>query len=169
MRAIVDIELVLVNESLKEKVLSLIKAFWLCHNNEAQNTDETLEDYNSWTASGHLFYLIKLGDKYIGFAHLASRGAEIDWLEDLFILPEYQRRGFGSQAVKKLENHVKQYSESMYIEAAARNIQAIKLYRKLGYDCLNTITIRKDFDKDKYKVKSQEIISGMDFVIKDNC
>ena len=101
-----DIELVLVNESLKEKALSLIKAFWLCHNNEVQNADETMEDYNSWTASGHLFYLIKLVDKYIGFAHLASRGAQIDWLEDLFILPEYQRRGFGSQAVTMLETQV---------------------------------------------------------------
>ena len=50
-----DIELVLVNESLKEKALSLIKAFWLCHNNEVQTADETLKDYNSWTASGHLF------------------------------------------------------------------------------------------------------------------
>jgi|BioPla2DNA2_1021312.scaffolds.fasta_scaffold15284_3 ribosomal protein S18 acetylase RimI-like enzyme len=169
MRAIVDIELVLVNEKLKDTALSLIKAFWLCHNNEVQTADETLEDYNSWTASGHLFYLIKLVDKYIGFAHLASRGAQIDWLEDLFILPEYQRRGFGSQAVTMLETKVKQYSESLYIEVAARNLQAIKLYRKLGYDCLNTITIRKDFDKDKYNVKSQETITGMDFVIKDNC
>lgn len=168
MRAIVDIELVLVNESLKEKALSLIKAFWLCHNNEVQTADETLKDYNSWTASGHLFYLIKLGDKCIGFAHLASRGAQIDWLEDLFILPEYQRRGFGSQAVTMLETQVKQYSESLYIEVAARNLPAIKLYRKLGYDCLNTITIRKDFDKDKYNVKSQKTISGVDFVIKDN-
>ena len=169
MRAIVDIELVLVNEKLKDTALSLIKAFWLCHNNEVQNADETLEDYNSWTAKGHLFYLIAMGDEYIGFAHLASRGAQIDWLEDLFILPEYQRRGFGSQAVSMLETKVKQYSESLYIEVAARNLPAIKLYRKLGYDCLNTITIRKDFDKDKYNVKSQETIAGMDFVIKDNC
>ena len=83
-------------------------------------------------------------------------------------MPEYQRRGFGSQAVTMLETQVKQYSESLYIEVAARNLPAIKLYRKLGYDCLNTITIRKDFDKDKYNVKSQKTISGVDFVIKDN-
>ena len=55
MRAIVDIELVLVNEKLKDTALSLIKAFWLCHNNEVQTADETLEDYNSWTASGICF------------------------------------------------------------------------------------------------------------------
>ena len=36
-------------------------------------------------------------------------------------------------------------SEAESIEAAARNEAAIRLYRKLGYNCLNTITLRKDF------------------------
>ncbi len=36
-------------------------------------------------------------------------------------------------------------------EAAARNARAIRLYRRLGYGCLNTITLRKDFILILYK------------------
>lgn len=36
-------------------------------------------------------------------------------------------------------------SEAEAIEAAARNEAAIRLYRKMGYNYLNTITLRKDF------------------------
>lgn len=161
-----DVEMVLVNDNLKETALNLIKEFWLCHNNDTQELSETLEDYDNWNRAGHRFYLVKLDDEYIGFAHLGNRGAGIDWLEDLFILPKYQRQGLGSQVIKKLEDEVKQYSESLYIEAAARNLAALKLYRNLGYDCLNSITIRKDFEKDSFSIISEETISGMNFEIR---
>ena len=69
----------------------------------------------------------------IGFVHLGNRGAKIDWLEDLFILPEYQGGGLGTQAIFQVEAIVRKYSESLYIEAAARNEGAIRLYQKLGF------------------------------------
>ena len=90
----------------------------------------------------------------------------MDWLEDLFILPEWQGHGFGSETIHQLEEIVKQYSVSLYIEAAARNEAAIRLYRKLGYDCLNTVTIRKDFPGYEYDVVRKENIHGMEFEIR---
>lgn len=41
---------------------------------------------------------------------MRNRGAEVDWLEDLFILKEYQRKGIGSFVIRKLEEIVKSYS-----------------------------------------------------------
>ena len=90
-----------------------------------------------------MIYFIQNDAVNVGFAHLGSRGGKMDWLEDLFILPEWQGHGFGSEAIHQLEEIVKQYSVSLYIEAAARNEAAIRLYRKLGYDCLNTVTFAK--------------------------
>ena len=90
----------------------------------------------------------------------------ISFGEDLFILPEWQGHGFGSEAIHQLEEIVKQYSVSIYIEAAARNEAAIQLYRKLGYDCLNTVTIRKDFPGYDYDVVRKENIHGMEFEIR---
>ena len=58
------------------------------------------------------------------------------------------------------------YSESLYMEVAARNMKAIRLYQRIGYNCLNTITIRKDFHPEKCETISNERIMGMDFDVK---
>jgi hypothetical protein len=52
------------------------------------------------------------------------------------------------------------------VEAAARNEAAIRLYRKLGFDCLNTVTLRKDFESFS-ETKGKEKLFGLDFEIKD--
>ena len=61
---------------------------------------------------------------------------------------------------------VRQYSQSMYVEAAARNEAAIRLYRRLGYDCLNTVTLRKDFPGYEYDVAHTERLYGQNFEIR---
>lgn len=145
---------------------SLIRAFWQCHNGETQTREEGLQNLADWTREGQRFYFIRYQGEPVGFVHLGSRGAECDWLEDLFVLPDYQRQGIGTRAVALAEEIVKEYSVSMYIEAAARNQGAIRLYRKLGYDCLNTITIRKDFQPERYETVAREQIQGQAFQVR---
>ena len=89
----------------------------------------------------------------------------MDWLEDIFVVPDYQNRGIGTQTIALVEQLVQSYSSSLYIEASSRNIAAIRLYHKLGYNCLNTITVRKDFD-DGYRVVRKDTISDLEFIIK---
>lgn len=144
----------------------LIQGFWLAHNHYQQTEEEAIADLRFWTGEGHKLYFITLGDKTVGLLHLGSRGGKADWLEDLFVLPEYQGQGIGSQAVRLAEGMVRQYSQSMYIEAAARNERAIRLYRRLGYDCLNTVTIRKDFPGYRYDVVREEQVYGERFEIR---
>ena len=64
------------------------------------------------------------------------------------------------------EEIVRQYSESLYIEAAARNEQAIRLYRRLGYDCLNTISVRKDFQLEHFTTVRTEHLYDTSFDIR---
>ncbi|MDD6466611.1 MAG: GNAT family N-acetyltransferase [Erysipelotrichaceae bacterium] len=160
-----DVKLVLFREE-TEIAIDLIKKFWKEHSNAILNSEEAMADLNQWTKEGHRFYLINNHDRSIGFVHLGSRGCETDWLEDIFILPEYQGKGIGTYTIQLIEDIVKEYSDSLYIEAAARNDKAIRLYHKMGYDCLNTITVRKDFHPDKYEVISQEKIMDMEFEVK---
>lgn len=150
----------------ENQILPLIQGFWKAHSHYDQSGEEAQEDLTNWTKDGHIIYFIQHDETVVGFAHLGSRGGKTDWLEELFILPEYQGNGFGSEAIHQLEEIVKQYSASLYIEAAARNEAAIRLYRKLGYDCLNTITIRKDFPGYKYDVVRKEKIHGLEFEIR---
>ena len=154
------------DSSREAKTIRLIQGFWLAHNQYQQTEDEAKADLRAWTGEGHKLYLILLGKLTAGLLHLGSRGGKIDWLEDLFVLPEYQGWGIGTEAVQLAETLVKQYSESMYIEAAARNERAIRLYRRLGYDCLNTITIRKDFPGYDYDVIRTEQVYDQSFEIR---
>lgn len=148
------------------EAVRLIQGFWLAHNRYHQTEEEARADLRAWTGEGHRLYFITLGDAAVGLLHLGSRGGEIDWLEDLFVLPEYQGRGIGCQAIRLAEAMVRQYSQSMYIEAAARNEGAIRLYRRLGYDCLNTVTVRKDFPGYDYNVVRTERVYGERFEIR---
>ena len=155
-------------ENEKEVAINLIREFWLAHNQLSQTEDEALEDLKNWTNDKHKFYFITYNNNYVGFIHLGSRGCAIDWLEDIFVTPKYQRMGIGTKAIALIEDIVRDYSVSLYIEAAARNEAAIRLYRNLGFNCLNTITIRKDFPKYEYDVIKKENIHNMDFEVRKN-
>lgn len=148
------------------KACDLIKAFWFTHNNYKQTEEEARYDLNEWTKEGHQFYFIQLDNESVGFVHLGSRGARIDWLEDFYVLDEYQGKGIGSYTLKLLEEIVSSYSESLYIEVAARNSLALNLYYRNGYDCLNTITIRKDFKKENFEKLSTVVVDGKELEIK---
>lgn len=160
-----DIQLVAYHNE-TEIAANLIIGFWQAHNHFTPTAEEAQADLKEWTKGGHHLYFIVLNDKYVGFVHLGSRGCEADWLEDIFVLPEFQGKGIGSRAIQLTEEIVKGYSESLYIEVAARNMKAIRLYQRMGYNCLNTITIRKDFHPETCETVRSERIMELDFDIK---
>lgn len=150
----------------KDTARSLIQRFWKAHNDYDESDEDALEDLAQWTKEGHKFYFLCKGTEAVGFVHLGSRGCAVDWLEDLFVVPEYQNQGIGTYAIQAVEAEVRKYSDSLYIEAAARNQRAIALYRRLGYNCLNTITVRKDFDESAFDVVRTEKVYDLDFQIR---
>ena len=160
-----EVELVSYKDE-KEIAIDLIIKFWEEHNCYTSTYEEAYNDLMDWTKTGHRLFFIRYDDEYVGFVHLGSRGCAIDWLEDIFVLPKYQRRGIGSYAIQLVEKIVKEYSESLYIEVAARNRKAIRLYHSIGYDCLNTITVRKDFKPEKCEIIDNESIMDLNFDVK---
>ena len=84
------------------QIIPLIQGFWKAHSHYDQSEAEALEDLQNWTKPGHMIYFIQNDAVNVGFAHLGSRGGKMDWLEDLFILPEWQGHGFGSEAIHQL-------------------------------------------------------------------
>lgn len=160
------ISLIPYDSAAEQEALALIQGFWLAHNQEQQSEAEARADLDAWTSAGHRFYFIASDETQAGFLHLGSRGGACDWLEDLFVLPRYQNRGIGTEAIRLAEEIVREYSVSLYIEAAARNRRAIALYHKLGYQCLNTITVRKDFSGYEYDVLRRESVYDLPFEIR---
>ena len=149
-----------------EIATNLIIQFWQEHNHITPSVEDALADLKSWTAPCHRLYFIVRNGEPIGFVHLGSRGCEPDWLEDIFVLPKHQGQGIGSRAIQLAEEIVKAYSDSLYIEVAARNRNALRLYRRIGYDCLNTVTIRKDFRPENCETVSHESIMELGFDVK---
>ena len=92
-----------------------------------------------------------------------ARQGEVGWIFD----PEYQGQGFGSQVIRLLEKSVSQYSQSLYLEVAASNLDALRLYHRLGYDCLNTLTIRKDFHRENLRTIALETVAGLQLDIRE--
>lgn len=150
----------------QEAAVSLIQAFWRCHSFVEQTREDALQDLQAWTAGKHSFFFILHDEERVGFLHLGSRGGPADWLETLFVLPTWQNRGIGSAAVHLAEEIVQSYSDFLHIEAVARNEGAIRLYHRLGYDCLNSIIIRKDFRDTGFKYVLTETLYGLPFEIR---
>lgn len=54
------------------------------------------------------------------------------WLEELYILPQFQRQGLGSQAIRALEAYYPE-NRRVRLEVEPDNADAARLYRRLGF------------------------------------
>ena len=91
----------------REQAVRLIRGFWKEHNGYDQNLEESLEDLRNWTQTGHGFFFILCDGEAVGFVHLGNRGAEADWLEDIYVERNWQNRGIGTRAIELVEEIVK--------------------------------------------------------------
>ena len=87
--------------------------------------------------------------KVVGFLMLEwlgtswNRVAEIGWIA---VLPKFQRKGFGSALIEKMEKYAKERGmRKVYVEPSADNEIAIHFYVKNGY---KPEAMRKDWYKD---------------------
>ena len=62
--------------------------------------------------------------------------------------------------------HIKIERYESYIGFATRNFDAVYFYRGLGYDALNTITIRTYFHLEQLEQISKEYVLKQDFVVR---
>ena len=81
-------------------------------------------------------YVFELNGKIVGYAFITIIKFEIH-LNRIAIDPNYQKKGFGLQLLKKiLEENSK--NKSVFLELKYSNISALKLYRKVGFKKYNT-------------------------------
>ena len=147
--------------SCEAEMLSDIAAFWTTHYLTV-TPEQAAEDLRAWTAEGHELYVILAGGASAGFLHMGSRGSNCDWLEDVFVREELRGRGIGGRAIELAWEMLREKGlETMYLEVVPANAAAIRLYHKLGFVNLNTLTLNRSV-----KEKSQlgtETIGGLTF------
>lgn len=98
-------------------------------------TPEFLIKRSKWTHS----YVVCKDDKLVGCGSIAPYwgSEEESILFTIFVLPEYQGRGIGTNIIETLEED-EYFLRAKRIEIPA-SITAGKFYRKLGYDYKNGI------------------------------
>ncbi len=147
--------------SREAEMLPDIAAFWTTHYLTV-TPEQAAEDLRAWTAEGHELYVILAGGESAGFLHMGSRGSNCDWLEDVFVREELRGRGIGGRAIELAWEMLREKGlETMYLEVVPANAAAIRLYHKLGFVNLNTLTLNRSV-KEKRQLGT-ETIGGLTF------
>ncbi len=165
------IELIPYNSELKKDLIIWIADFYQFHASlldkkiELSETDykQSEETLKNWLQPSNELYLIKLNQSIVGFLHIGYRGENVAWIEDIYVDRDYRNKGIATKAIFLAEEIIKSHKgfTSICFDVVPRNIAALKLYYKLGYDTLSMITIRKElYDNNREKT---EKIMGLDF------
>ena len=118
-------ELVNIND-----VLHLYQAVgWTNYTNQPQMLEQAL-------SHSLAIYLALDGDAVVGLVRLVGDGFSSIFVQDLLVLPTYQRQGIGSALMKKaLGNFKDAYQVQLVTEQTEKTLG---FYRSLGFETLST-------------------------------
>ena len=113
-----------------DDVLHLYQAVaWTNYTNQPQMLSQALT--HSLT-----IYLARDGEKIVGLVRLVGDGFSSVFVQDLIVLPSYQRQGIGSNLMKEaLADYKDAYQIQLATEQTEKNLG---FYRSLGFETLFT-------------------------------
>ena len=113
-----------------EDVLHLYQAVgWTNYTNQPQMLKQAL-------SQSLVIYLALDGDAVVGLIRLVGDGFSSVFVQDLIVLPSYQRQGIGRSLMKEaLEDYKDAYQVQLVTEQTERNVG---FYRSLGFEALST-------------------------------
>lgn len=130
------------------KLTNAPKEFW-------QTDEESSKTLREWMSIGRVYNIYSDG-KIAGFFYVRLGGQKVAWLEDLYIEDEFRNRGLGKASMKFLDEILQEEGTlAMFVDVIPRNSSAIKFYKECGFDYLNMIQLRKNYD-DRFN-KDEEI------------
>ena len=113
-----------------EDVLHLYQAVgWTNYTNQPQMLKQAL-------SQSLVIYLALDGDAVVGLIRLVGDGFSSVLVQDLIVLPDYQRQGIGSSLMKEaLGNFKEAYQVQLATEQTEKNVG---FYRSMGFETLST-------------------------------
>ena len=113
-----------------EAVLHLYQAVgWTNYTNQPQMLEQSL-------SHSLAIYLALDGDAVVGLIRLVGDGFSSVLVQDLIVLPSYQRQGTGSALMKEaLEDYKDAYQVQLVTEQTERTLG---FYRSMGFETLST-------------------------------
>ena len=113
-----------------EDVLHLYQAVgWTNYTNQPQMLEQALPH-------SLVVYLAFDGEKIVGLIRLVGDGFSSVFVQDLIVLPSYQRQGIGRSLMKEaLEDYKDAYQVQLVTEQTEKNVG---FYRSIGFETLST-------------------------------
>ena len=113
-----------------EDVLHLYQAVgWTNYTNQPQMLEQAL-------SHSLATYLARDGEEIVGLVRLIGDGFSSVFVQDLIVLPSYQRQGIGNDLMKEaLGNFKDAYQVQLVTEQTEKNLG---FYRSLGFETLST-------------------------------
>ena len=128
-----------------EDVLHLYQAVgWTNYTHQPQMLEQTL-------SHSLAIYLALDGDAVVGLVRLVGDGFSSVFVQDLIVLPSYQRQGIGSNLMKEaLADYKDAYQIQLATEQTEKNLG---FYRSLGFETLSTYDCAGMIWVDRKKLK----------------
>ena len=113
-----------------DDVLQLYQAVgWTNYTNQPQMLAQAL-------SHSLAIYLARDGEEIVGLVRLVGDGFSSVFVQDLLVLPSYQRQGIGSSLMKQA---LSDYKDAYQIQLATEQTEkTLGFYRSLGFETLST-------------------------------
>ena len=113
-----------------DDVLHLYQAVgWTNYTNQPQMLEQSL-------AHSLAIYVARDGEEIVGLVRLVGDGFSSVFVQDLIVLPSYQRQGIGSDLMKEA---LGDYKDAYQVQLATeRTEKTLEFYRSLGFETLST-------------------------------
>ena len=113
-----------------DDVLHLYQAVgWTNYTNQPQMLEQAL-------SHSLATYLARDGEEIVGLVRLVGDGFSSVFVQDLIVLPSYQRQGIGSDLMKQA---LSDYKDAYQIQLATEQTEkTLGFYRFLGFETLST-------------------------------
>ncbi|HIU70503.1 MAG TPA: GNAT family N-acetyltransferase [Candidatus Enterosoma merdigallinarum] len=123
------------------RLSELLMAFWksqLCSPSES----DVLEDIRRMLDPKGIGRLVCHGDDIAGFIYVNEKYGYLNNIEYLYIDKAFRGKGLATFAIEEIKKMVlAKDNERVQIEVSPNNVRALKLYHRLGFTSIDTVTL----------------------------
>lgn len=120
-----------------------------------ENTDAAKEEFLEYLNAGFPVYICLDEETCAGYLVCRVDAPNV-WVESLYVLPTYRKKGIASALYAKAEQLALSYGEdTVYNYVHPNNDAMIGFLRKRGYTVLNLIEIRKPYEGEALRTAIQ--------------
>ena len=136
----------------RELYIQMVREFYhtdaVDHEIPVKNIEDTFEELICRDTYAEA-YILEYQGSAAGYMLLAKTfsqeaGGPVIWIEEIYIRPEYQGKGIGSEILKQLDTMFEKGVYRLRLEVEKTNVRAAELYQRQGYTRLAYEQLIKD-------------------------